>query len=308
MSENSDYFLKYVNDFLAYLTEVNGCKENTIIAYRRDLERFCKYVVGLGKQSYADLTEQDITGFKTYLGVEMLSSPSIARAISTVRSFFQYLQSRGVINFNPSKNVRTIITYKRLPILFTRGEIAALLSQPSGDDFKSVRDKALLEMLYGTGLKASEIIQMNVGDVNLQLAYITCVRGGLECKIPLHLDLEKALSRYILSVRDLLVSGKDEQALFVNLSGERISRQGVWKLLKQYAYEAGITVRMTPHMLRYSFALHMLENGIDIHEVQTALGHTDLSSTQRYVQLYRELKKSDYMIKHPRDDLNKLEL
>lgn len=308
MSDNSECFLKYINDFLTYLTEVNGCKENTIIAYRRDLNRFCKYVVGLGVKSYADISERNITEFKTYLGAEMLSSPSISRAISSVRSFFQYLQSLGVIDYNPSKNVRTIITYKRLPILFTRGEIDALLSQPSGDDFKSVRDKALLEMLYGTGLKASEIIQMNVGDVNLPLAYITCVRGGIECKIPLHSELERDLSRYILSVRNLLVSSREEQALFVNLSGERISRQGVWKLLKQYAYQAGITVRMTPHMLRYSFALHMLENGIDIREVQTIIGHSDLSSTQRYIQLYRELKKSDYMVLHPREDLQGLEL
>lgn len=308
MSDNSEYFLKHINDFLVYLTEKNGCKENTIIAYRRDLNRFCKYLVGLGVQSYADISEHDIIAFKSYLAAEMLSSPSISRAVSTVRSFFQYLQMVDVISFNPSKDVRTIIVYKRLPILFTRGEIDALLSQPSGDDFKSVRDKALLEMLYGTGLKASEIIQINVGDVNLTLAYISCVRGGRECKIPLYEALENALSRYILTVRNLMVANKDEQALFVNLSGERISRQGVWKLLKQYAYQAGITVRMTPHMLRYSFALHMLENGIDIREVQTIMGHSDLSSTQRYVQLFRELKKSDYMLMHPRGELQELEL
>lgn len=308
MSDNSEYFLKHIDDFLVFLTETNGCKENTVIAYRRDLNRFCKYIVGLGIKSYSDITEHDIAEFKYSLGSEMLSSPSIARALSSVRSFFQYLHSVGVISSNPSKNVRTVITYKRLPVLFTRGEIEALLSQPSGDDFKSVRDKALLEMLYGTGLKASEIIQMNIGDVNLQLSYVSCVRSGLDCKIPLQFSIEKALRRYIFNVRDMLISNKDEQALFVNLSGERISRQGVWKLLKQYAYQAGITVRITPHMLRYSFALHMLENGIDIRDVQSVLGHSDLSSTQRYIQLFRELKKSDYMIMHPRDDLRELEL
>lgn len=299
---------KYIDDFLNYLKEHNNSTENTITAYKRDLNRFCDYVSGLDINSYDDITKDHISDFKFALGSQMLSSPSIARTLSAVRSLLQYLMFINVIESNPARKVPNDPTVRRLPAMLTRDEVEALLSQPSGSDCKSVRDNALLEMLYGTGLKVTEIIQMNVDDVNLPLSIIKGTRFGREYNVPLYPVLEKKLSSYILNARNLIVESKDEKALFVNMSGRRISRQGIGKILDYYVCQAGINTEITLHTLRYSFAMHLIENGADVHDVQVVLGHTDISSTQRYVQLFRELKQSDYMIRHPRAEIHKMEM
>lgn len=289
-----------LDEFISYLKETKKASANTLQAYIRDLNKFAQYISCLGVGSFAEISKNDVNDFKAQLKESGLSSATVSRTLSAVRSMMQYFVSLNVIDHNPAREIHNDKARKNAPVVLSNREIEKLLAQPSGKDYKSIRDKAMLELLYATGIKATELIEMNITDVNLQLSIIKCTKGEKERVIPLYPIAAKSLAEYINTARKMLILDKNEKALFVNVSGERMTRQGLWKILKVYAYEAEIYTDITPHTLRHSFAAHLLENGADIHDIQEILGHSDISSTQRYAQFLKDYHKKSYMKFHPR--------
>ena len=229
-----------------------------------------------------------------------LSSASVSRTLSSLRSLFQYLIAEGVCEYNPAKAVHNDKVEKKELIVLTSKEVEKLLSQPDVNDAKGLRDKAMLEVLYATGIKVSELIALELSDFNSQLSFIRCGRGDKERFIPIYPLAAKAIQNYIEKARKFFVSNQNENSLFVNVTGERMTRQGFWKILKAYVSAAGIKKDITPHTLRHSFAAHLIENGADIHDIQLILGHSDIASTQRYTQFLKEKINNSYIKFHPR--------
>lgn len=289
-----------LDEYIEYLKDTKKASNNTLQAYVRDLDKFYIYVSELGLSTFADVDKELVDGFKSMLNKNGLSSSTVSRSLSAVRSLMQYFVSLELLSFNPAREIHNDKARKKAPVVLTSREIEALLAQPSGKDHKSVRDKAMLELLYATGIKATELIELDLSDVNLQLSIIKCTHGQKERIIPLYPIAAKCLAEYINSARRMLVLNPEEKALFVNVAGERMTRQGLWKILKVYAHEANIYHEITPHTLRHSFAAHLLENGADIHDIQEILGHSDISSTQRYAQFLKDYHKKSYMKFHPR--------
>ena len=288
------------NDFITYMRDTKKSSPNTIQAYLRDLDRFAAFCTAIGISSFCDVIKEHVNDYKLYLNERGFSPASVSRSLSAVRSLLQYMLSQGEIDHNPAREIHNDKSNLSTPRVLTNAEVERLLSQPSGKDAKSIRDKAMMELLYATGIKASELVELNIGDVNLSLSIIKCSKGDKERHIPLYPLAVKNLAEYINGARKLLVLTPDESALFVNISGERMTRQGLWKILKTYAAEANILNEITPHSLRHSFAAHLLQNGADIHEIQEVLGHSDISSTQRYAQRLKVYHKRRYMKYHPR--------
>lgn len=289
-----------LNSYIAYLRNVRNSSDNTLQAYRRDLTKFLEYAEEADIDCFEDVTSENVADFKEYLGNVGLSSPSVSRTLSSLRGIFQFLVSAGVCESNPAKAIHNEKLEKKELLILTSKEVELLLSQPDSGDAKGIRDRAMLELLYATGIKVSELIGLNVDDVNLQLSFIRVGNDEKERFIPIYPIAVKAVSAYIDKSRKLLVSNPNEKSLFVNIAGDRMTRQGFWKILKSYAESAGIQKTITPHTLRHSFAAHLLENGADIHDIQLILGHSDISSTQRYAQFLKDKMKNSYMKFHPR--------
>ena len=289
-----------LNRYLAYLRDEKHSPSNTVQAYRRDLEKFFGYAATRDIRSFSQLNEEDVEEYKLYLNAQGLSSSSVSRSLSSLRGLFQYLLAVGLADTNPAKNVHNDKVVRKELNVLTSKEVEALLSQPDVNDIKGIRDKAMLELLYATGIKVSELIGLDLKDLNLSVSCIHCGEGENERLIPLYPVAMKAVTTYLEKSRMILAASTDENALFVNLFGERLSRQGFWKILKSYVASAKITKDITPHTLRHSFATHLLENGADIHDIQEILGHRDLSSTQRYAQYLKDKMKNSYMKFHPR--------
>ena len=269
-------------------------------AYRRDLSKFLDFADDEDIVSFAEVDSENVAGFKDYLIGKGLSTASVSRTLSSLRSMFQYLISVGICESNPAKSVHNDKVEKKDMLILSSKEVNLLLSQPDTSDIKGMRDKAMLEVLYATGIKVTELINLTVDDVNLQLSFIRCGSGDKERFIPIYPIAAKAVSLYLEKSRKLLVTDNLENALFVNVTGEKMTRQGFWKILKTYAEQAEIKKPITPHTLRHSFAAHLLENGADIHDIQLILGHSDISSTQRYAQFLKNKMKNSYMKFHPR--------
>ena len=287
-------------DYVVYLQREKHCSPNTLSAYRRDMQKFFDYAEEFGIASFDRVTAADVSSYKQYLLRRGLSASSVSRSLSALRGLYQYLISVGAMDHNPAREIPNDKVAKKGPQVLTNKEIELLLSQPSPNDLKGIRDKAMLELLYATGIKVSELVSLDVDDVNLSLSFIKCGNGGKERFIPVYPLALKALTNYLEFSRRLLVVHPDERALFVNVNGDRMTRQGFWKLLKQYAESAKIYKDITPHTLRHSFAAQLLENGADIHDIKEILGHADLSSTQRYAQFLKDKMKNSYMKFHPR--------
>ena len=288
------------NDYMSYLKDVKKSSDNTLQAYERDLTKFMDYARIESIYSFCDVDVDKVTAYKKYLSDSGLSPSSVSRSLSALRSMFQYLIISGECDHNPAREVPNDKYEKKGPQVLNSKEIELLLSQPSTDDIKGIRDKGMLELLYATGIKVTELINLNIVDVNLQLSFIRCGTDSKERFIPLYPIAVKSIQNYLENSRKLLILHKDEPALFVNIAGERMTRQGFWKILKNYAHSAKIHKEITPHTLRHSFAAHLLENGADIHDIQEILGHSDISSTQRYAQFLKNKMKNSYMKYHPR--------
>ena len=288
--------LKY---FFKFLEDERKLSENTLQSYKRDLKQFKKYLEDC-ELHYNRVKEDDINDYIKELQEEGKKSSSISRCIASIRSFYQFVLKNKKIKVDPTQNIKSPKIEKRVPSILTSEEVELLLDQPKDIDLKGIRDKAMLEFAYATGMRVTEIISLNIEDVNLDEGYVTCNHGGKQRNIPLGTMSLNALKEYVEDARDILIKTESEQALFVNINGTRLTRQGFWKIIKYYKEQAHITKDITPHVLRHSFATHLLQNGADLKAIQTMLGHSDISSTQIYMQFQDEGLKDVYKKAHPR--------
>ncbi len=285
--------------FAQYLMEQKANSANTRESYLRDVQYFLEF---LGRLDITPLEadERDIQAFVQHLADLKRSTTTISRNLASVRCFYKFLIMQGLVDHNPAKAVKLEKAEKKLPQVLLGAEIELLLDQPDITEPKGCRDKAMLELLYATGIRASELINLNIQDINLRSGVLYC-RGSKGVRsIPIYPSAVVAVSDYIYRMRGLIAGPDSGEALFVNLNGGRLTRQGFWKIVKGYAVEAGITKEITPHTIRHSFALHLLENGASVKDIQTMMGHADISSTQVYVQLLDSHVNQVYHDCHPK--------
>lgn len=285
--------------FKNYLETTKKCSKNTLDAYLRDVNQFILYCSQNGAKSIEKVNENYITKYIEYLTFIGKSDATKTRTVASLHSYFNFLLSQGVINTDPTKDIKGPKTTRKIPDVLDSKEIMLLLSQPDGNDYKSIRDKAMLELLYATGIKVSELIELSVSDVNLQIGIIHMHNSKHERIVPIYPAANKHLTEYCTIARPALVQNSDEEHLFTNMSGQPMSRQGFWKIIKHYAEKAGIKKDITPHTLRHSFAAHLLENGAQLKDIKDMLGHADISSTQIYAQMLKSKYVQSYAKFHP---------
>ena len=284
----------------AFLAGEKHSSQNTISSYLRDITQFSEY---LENSCDCDLRSADsnmVRDYMSWMQGRGKSAASVTRFLASVKSFYNYLMSQGVLKNNPAKGITAAKVERKYPEILSAKEVELFLEQPQCVDAKGFRDHAMLELLYATGIRVSELISLNIGDLNLAAGLIRCESKGKERVIPLYQTAIKALQDYVKNVRPQLIADSSEGALFVNMNGERMSRQGFWKIIKYYQEKAGIEKEITPHTLRHSFAVHLLENGADLRSIQEMLGHADISSTQIYTHVVKHQLKDVYRKAHPR--------
>lgn len=291
---------KELQEFIVYLHNVKGTSDNTEVSYGRDLKKMTAFMEERGIHRAEDIRTIDLESYIDFMTRENFASASISRSVASIRAFFQYLFKERKINDDPADNLRPPRVEKKAPEILTIQEVDSLLAQPDTGTAKGIRDKAMLELLYATGMRVSELLHLQTEDLNLQFGYVTCKESGKERIIPIGKVSRDALILYLANGRGTFVKDERERALFTNCSGKAMSRQGFWKMLKGYAQEAGIQRDITPHTLRHSFAVHMLQNGADIKSVQEMLGHSDISTTQIYLTMNMSRMRDVYMRAHPR--------
>ena len=285
--------------FFEFLENEKKLSDNTLQSYKRDLKQFRRFLESYSLH-YNKVSEDDINLYIKELQENGKKASSISRAIASIRSFYQFALKRKKVKRDPTANVKSPKIEKRVPSVLTSKEVELLLDQPKDVDLKGTRDKAMLEFAYATGMRVTEIISLDIDDVNLDEGYVTCTNGNKQRTIPLGTMALNALKEYIEDARDVLIKDENQKALFVNVNGGRLTRQGFWKIIKYYKEQAHITKDITPHVLRHSFATHLLQNGADLKAIQTMLGHSDISSTQVYMQFQDGGLKDIYKKAHPR--------
>ena len=288
-----------LESYETFLIEVKHASANTVASYMRDLHQFEAYVDQRGIEP-DQIDRMTVVDYTHHMQEKGKSAATISRSVASLKSLFTFMVNSGMRDSNPVTNIQIEKAEKKLPQILTGKEVELLLEQPKCTDLKGYRDKAMLELLYATGIRVSELINLNVSDVNIPGGFIKCEGGGKVRIIPLYPAAIKALSEYIEHIRPKMVADVLEESLFVNVSGERMSRQGFWKIIKYYQEKAQIDKDITPNTLRHSFAAHLLENGADLRSIQEMLGHSDISSTQIYAQLVKQNLKSVYNKYHPR--------
>ena len=290
---------KQIKQFLDFLQNEKRVSNNTLQSYSRDIHQYENYV-SQNRINYAKVDSQKINEYLKHLQDIGKKTSTISRNLASIRSFYQYLGRIKKIKHGPTENIQTPKVEKRVPSVLTAEEVENLLSQPKDVDLKGTRDKAMLEVAYATGMRVTEIISLDVEDVHLEEGFITCKSATKQRNIPLGSISIAALKEYINDARPIMIKDENEQALFVNVNGKRLTRQGFWKIVKFYKEQAHITKDITPHVLRHSFATHLLQNGADLKAIQTMLGHSDISSTQVYMQFQDSGIRDIYKRTHPR--------
>lgn len=290
---------KQITLFLEFLQNDKKLSDNTLQSYKRDIMQYQTYV-NQNNINYVKVDEKKVKEYLQYLQEIGKKSSTVSRSLASIRSFYQFLVRIKVISQDPTENIQSPKIEKRVPSILTSKEIELLLDQPKDVDLKGTRDKAMLEFAYATGMRVTEIISLNIEDVNLEEGYVLCKFGSKQRNIPLGSLSLKALKEYIEESRPYLIRDESVNALFVNINGKRLTRQGFWKIVKYYKEQAHINKEITPHVLRHSFATHLLQNGADLKAIQTMLGHSDISSTQVYMQFQDEGIKNVYRKAHPR--------
>jgi integrase/recombinase XerD len=292
---------EWLDQFLHYLIVEKGLSKNTIVAYSLDLTRFLDYLRGKGIKELRDIGKFDIRGFLISLKRKNLSTKSIGRVLSAIRSFFRFLIQEGILETNPIEDLESPKAAKKLPETLSLKEIEEILEQPNLQTPLGIRDRAMLEMLYATGMRVSELTHLPTHQVNLEGGYVLLYgKGSKERIVPLGSEAMKWVTLYLRTARGILAKGKENACLFINRSGKGMSRQRFWKNLKDYARRAGLHKRITPHLLRHSFASHLLERGADLRSVQMMLGHADISTTQIYTHVTGERLRKIHKQYHPR--------
>lgn len=290
---------KQLKIFFDFLENEKKASNNTLQSYKRDIKQYENYLETNGK-AYNEITNKDMKEYIEHLK-EIGKKPStISRNIASIRSFYQYEVKNKAMAEDPTEGIQSPKVEKRVPSILTSNEVTLLLEQPKNSDLKGIRDKAMLEFAYATGMRVTEIISLNVEDVNLEEGYVQCKTGNKIRNIPIGNLSLKALKEYINNARNVLIKKDDTKALFVNVNGTRLTRQGFWKIIKYYKEQAHIAKDITPHVLRHSFATHLLQNGADLKAIQAMLGHSDILSTQVYMQFQDDSLKDVYRKAHPR--------
>lgn len=283
-----------------YLSKVKQASANTVASYMRDIRQFSHWLSEQGVASVVDATQLNISDYLVHLEDEGRSGATVSRNLASLKNFYAYLITSGFLEKTPVMDIHVERGEKKLPRVLSGHEIELLLAQPVCIEPKGFRDKAMLEVMYATGIRVSELIELNVDDVNLEQEVIMCTSAKKTRTVPLYPGAVLALRNYLQDYRDLLVASTQEKALFVNINGSRMSRQGFWKILKHYQAAAHIETEITPHTLRHSFAVHLLENGAELGFLQQLMGHSDISSTQIYTQMVNQKLKAVYDKCHPK--------
>ena len=292
--------LDLIHAYENYLTKVKQASSNTISSYLRDIRQFAQWLRESEELDVVEASQLNISGYLSHLESDGRSGATVSRNLASLKNFYAYVVSSGFLEQSPVVDIHVERGEKKLPQILTGREIELLLAQPNCVDAKGFRDKAMLEVMYATGIRVTELIDLDVDDVNLELGIIKCSSARKSRSIPLYPGALKALTVYLNEVRGTMVASPAEQALFVNVGGARMSRQGFWKILKHYQSTARIEKEITPHTLRHSFAVHLLENGADLGSLQELMGHSDISSTQLYTQMVNQKLKAVYEKCHPK--------
>lgn len=282
------------------LTDVKKSSMNTVVSYRRDLIKFNKFMETQGVTDVRKVNPTNLNSYMIHMEKEKFATSTISRNVATLKAYFGYLYRAGYIGTDPTIQLKAPKIEKKMPEILTPKEVDLLLSQPSMKTNKGIRDRAMLELLYATGIRVSELISLKLSDVNLSASYIHCQDVNRERIIPFGSMAKNILKIYIREARPAMVDNEAEEVLFTNCNGTPMSRQGFWKLLKKYAKNAGIQTDITPHTLRHSFAAHLVANGADLRSVQEMLGHSDISTTQIYARMNNRRIKEVYSKAHPR--------
>ena len=292
--------LDLIGAYENYLTKVRQASANTIASYMRDIRQFADWLRQSEELDVVDAGQVNISRYLAHLEEEGRSGATVSRCLASLKNFYGYVVSSGFLESTPVTDIRVDRGEKKLPQILTGREIELLLAQPVCVDAKGFRDKAMLEVMYATGIRVTELISLDIDAVNLELGVIKCAGAKKTRSIPLYPAALRALTVYINNVRSGMLAYPEEKALFVNVNGMRMSRQGFWKILKHYQETAHIDKELTPHTLRHSFAVHLLENGADLGCLQELMGHSDISSTQLYTQMVNQKLKSVYEKCHPK--------
>lgn len=292
--------LQKIDEFVDYLTNVKRASKNTIASYKRDLIKVNSFLKDLGCTDLSEVTSTNLNSYILMIEKQGMSTATVSRNIASIKAFFLYLLKQGVITEDPSETLKPPKIEKKAPVVLTIDEVNLLLEQPNGSAPKDIRDKAMLELLYATGIRVSELINLRIKDVNLSMNFLQCHDENKERVIPFTNETKEALENYLKNSREAMC--KDSQDyLFTNCQGAPMTRQGFWKIIKYYSAKAGIKKDITPHTIRHSFAMHLVNNGADLKAVQEMLGHSDISTTQIYVKANANTKlKEVYDKAHPR--------
>lgn len=291
---------KEINAFITYLHNVKSTSVNTEMSYKRDLAKVQHFMAERGICETAEVTEKDLEDYVKYLEDNKFAAATVSRNIASLKAFYHFMVQEGIVQEDISGPLKAPRIEKKIPEIMSPDEVVRLLEQPSGDSPKEIRDKAMLELLYATGIRVTELITLKISDVNMPMSFILCRDRNKERIIPFGAEAKNALGRYLNGTRDEMLENKASDVLFANCSGQPMSRQGFWKLIKYYAKKADIKADITPHTLRHSFAAHLVENGADLRSVQEMLGHSDISTTQIYANLNHSHIREVYAKAHPR--------
>lgn len=290
-----------LNDFLEYLSVERGLAKNTISAYNQDLKGYISYLRKANIKSIQETKQSNIVSYLLLMQKDGKAGSTISRTCAAIKSFYKFLFREHIISGNPADNLNTPKLEHRLPKVLSAEEIRALFCQPDMSNPLGVRDRSMLELLYATGMRISELLSLSTDSVNLETGFLRCTgKGSKERIVPINSSAIKYLKLYLDNAREKILNGRESKVLYLNRLGEPMTRQGFWKILKKYSKKAGITKKITPHLFRHSFATHLLENGADLRSVQEMLGHADISTTQVYTHITRNKIKEVYDKTHPR--------
>ncbi len=290
----------YIGDYTDFMRNTCHKSVNTVESYKRDISQYLKYLCESGITNIKNTTQTNVLSYIMSLKKKGRASSTISRVLASIRSYYLYLLRNGQVDSDPTLALASPHIEKNPPQILCGAEVSLLLDQPKLSDNKGIRDKAMLELLYATGIRVSELIGLNVSDINLTMGYIRCINNKGERLIPVGNKAIDSVKLYLEKARGAMVKSDSETALFVNRMGVRISRQGFWKLIKQYQESSGIEGEITPHLLRHSFAAHLIQNGADLESIKSMMGHSDISSTQVYTCFIDDNIKRVYEKTHPR--------
>ncbi|MCH5251040.1 MAG: site-specific tyrosine recombinase XerD [Lachnospiraceae bacterium] len=291
---------KEITAFISYMHDIKKTSDNTEMSYKRDLEKLKHFMAGKGISNVASITSEDLDSYVKYLGDNNFAAATISRNVASIKAFYHFLMQEGIVSEDAAEKIKSPKIEKKIPGILSPDEVVKLLEQPGGNSSKEIRDKAMLELLYATGIRVTELITLKKTDVNMKMGVLVCKDANKERIIPFGNAAKAALERYLDDARESMLGDKSSDILFANCSGKPMSRQGFWKLIKFYANKADIKADITPQTLRHSFAAHLVENGADLKSVQEMLGHSDISTTQIYANLNYNHIKDVYAKAHPR--------